>query len=61
MKGSFIGENIRIVQDFIDYAKYDDIPSFLFLLDYEKAFDTVNWNFIARCLSFFIFGIYFRN
>lgn len=44
-KGKFIGENIRFVLDLIEYSKIHRIPGFLFLLDFEKAFDTVERSF----------------
>ena len=60
MKGSYIGENIRLVLDLIQYTTDNDLPGFLFLLDFEKAFDTISWNFINRSLSFFNFGCDFK-
>ncbi|PIK36905.1 pol-like protein [Apostichopus japonicus] len=56
MKGKFIGENIRFVLDLIDYASNHNIPGLLFLIDFEKAFDKLEWNFIDYTLSFFSFG-----
>lgn len=46
LKGRFIGENIRIVYDIMSYTEFSDIPGLLMLVDFEKAFDTVSWDFI---------------
>ena len=56
IKGRFIGENIRFILDLIDYCDTNDIPGFLMLLDFEKAFDRLEWDFIYKCLSFFKFN-----
>jgi hypothetical protein len=34
----------------------DDIPGLLLLIDFEKAFDTVEWSFIGKTLQFYSFG-----
>ena len=31
-------------------------PGLLFIADFEKAFDTVKWDFIQKSLQFFNFG-----
>ena len=56
MKGRFVGENIRLIDSLICYAKEQNIPGLLLFLDFEKAFDTIEWYFIPNILSFFGFG-----
>ena len=56
LKGRFIGENIRLIDSLICYAKEQNIPGLLLFLDFEKAFDTIEWYFIRNTLSFFGFG-----
>ncbi|KAJ8039679.1 hypothetical protein HOLleu_13759 [Holothuria leucospilota] len=56
MSNRFIGENVRFVLDLIDYSNHNNIPGFLFFLDFEKAFDTLEWNFIYATLHYFKFG-----
>ena len=46
MKGRFIGENIRLIDGVINFAEAENIPGLLLFLDFEKAFDTVEWAFI---------------
>ena len=41
IKGRFIGENIRLIDSVIRYAKEKNIPGLLLFLDFEKAFDTI--------------------
>ena len=52
MKGRFVGENIRLIDSLICYAKEQNIPGLLLFLDFEKAFDTIEWYFIPNILSF---------
>ena len=56
IKGRFIGENIRLVLDLIDFCSSNFKKGMLFLIDFEKAFDRVDWNFIVKSLEFFNFG-----
>ncbi len=60
IKGRYIGENIRTISDIIEYCKFKNLSGILLLIDFEKAFDTVRWNFINETLKKFNFGIIFR-
>lgn len=48
MKGRYIGENIQILYDNIDYTDELDIPGLLFYADFKKGFDTIEWNFLKK-------------
>ena len=61
IKGRYIGNNARFLQDIIDYTENNKIPGFLISLDFEKAFDTLDWNFMLKCLQKFNFGEKFLN
>ena len=41
IKGRFIGENIRLIDSIICFAKEKNIRGLLLFLDFEKAFDTL--------------------
>ena len=52
LKGRFIGENIRYVLDLTEYSHRYQIPGFVLFVDFEKAFDKLEWCFIYRTLTF---------
>ena len=56
IKGRYIGENIRLINDILEQTKAQEIPGILLLLDFKKAFDTVEWGFIQNTLDLFNFG-----
>ena len=56
VKGRFIGESIRLIADTMHFTKQQDIPGVAVFLDFEKAFDSIEWNFIHKCLETFNFG-----
>ena len=58
LKGRYIGECTRLIYDLIDKLEEYDIPGLLLLIDFEKAFDTVEWSFIEK--KFAILG-FFKN
>ena len=45
VKGRFIGESIRVINDLIDHIDKEDEEGILFSTDNEKAFDLVDHNF----------------
>ena len=60
IKGRYTGENIRLISDLIDYTKQKNIPGIAIFLDFRKAFDSVEWDYIAKVLDVFKFGEDFR-
>ena len=56
MKGRFIGENTRLIDGIIQYAAQHNTPGLLLFIDFEKAFDSLEWPFIQDTLRFFGFG-----
>ena len=56
IKDRFIGENLRLVDSVIKYTAAKDIPGLLLFLDFEKAFDSLEWPFIHKTLEHFGFG-----
>ena len=56
LKGRYIGEGIRFVEDLIDNFDTNNIPGILVQLDFAKAFDSIEWNFLYATLTKFGFG-----
>ena len=56
LKGRFIGENFRLIDSIINYTDTEDIPGLLIFVDFEKAFDTLEWSFITKTLKHHNFG-----
>ena len=60
VKGRFIGEAARSIIDVIDHTKKQNIPGILLFIDFEKAFDSIDWDFMLKCLDVFGFGPRFK-
>ena len=60
VEGRFIGETIRTIDDIMEFTKCEGTGGILALLDFEKAFDSVEWNFLHKCLDVFNFGSDFK-
>ncbi len=54
----YIGENINTIQGILDYTDHEEIESLLVAIDFEKAFDYLEWPFIFKVLERFNFGNY---
>ena len=56
IKGRYIGENIRTLEDLIIYTDKFQIPGYFVLIDFKKAFDSIEWDFLFNTLHKFNFG-----
>ena len=56
IKNRYIGQNVRIIYDLLVHADENDIEAYLTQIDFEKAFDSVEWPFLVKCLKTFGFG-----
>ena len=56
VKGRYIGENVRLIEDVLRYTQKDEIPGVLLFLDFSKAFDSIDRNFLINLLKQFNFG-----
>ena len=50
IKGRYIGEKIRLIEDVMEYTKVHNIPGILISLDFKKAFDSLEWRYIMNTL-----------
>ena len=56
VKDRFIGETIRSIFDIMALSVSENIPGLLLFMDFQKAFDSVEWNFLYESLKMFNFG-----
>ncbi len=61
IKGRYIGTNARLLEDYFEHCENFEIPGILLMLDFEKAFDSLEWNFMTSVLQKFNFGQGFIN
>jgi hypothetical protein len=56
VKGRYIGENVRCVIDINEICKQKNISALAIQIDFEKAFDSINWDFMFKTLERMNFG-----
>ena len=56
IKGRNINYNIRLIQDIIEHSEKQNIEGLILFLDFAKAFDTVEWDYMFTTLKQFNFG-----
>jgi len=59
--GGDIGENILLTQAIIDFCEEQEKDGYSIFLDWEKAFDRVDHDFMFRVLQQLGFGDFFVN
>ena len=59
--GRYIAECTRNTYDLFNYAKVNNLPGIMLMIDFEKAFDSVDFRFLTATLEMFGFGEYFVN
>ena len=52
-KGRHIGESIRMISDIMSFTKTHNIPGMALFLDFEKAFDSIEWNYQPTFSAYF--------
>ena len=55
-QGRYIGENVRLIMDIMSYTEENNIPGVALFIDFRKAFDTIEWDFLIDTLNKFNFG-----
>ena len=61
IKGRYMGENVRLISDIISYTAAKNLPGLAISLDFEKAFDSIEWNFLFKALDKLNFGPDLKN
>ena len=56
VSGRYIGEAIKTTYDIIEWAKVNKKSGILLLIDFEKAYDSLSFKYIKKCLTFFNFS-----
>ena len=56
----YMGYNIRLIDDIIDYFDQSQKEGLLISADFQKAFDRWDWNFMFKTLDFSKFGPSFK-
>ena len=56
LKDRYTGENARLVYDILSTLKFSGSKDLLILLDFEKAFDSLEWSYIKNILQAYNFG-----
>ena len=56
VKGRYIGESVRLLNDILEYTDNNNIEAILFSADFEKAFNSVDHTFLFATLTEFGFG-----
>ena len=57
--GHYIAECTKNTYDLFNYAKVNNVPGIMLMIDFEKAFDSVDFRFLVATLEMFGFGEYF--
>ena len=60
VNGRYIGQNIRLLSDIMEFSESKNFQGILLFVDFEKAFDTLEWSFISKTLEVFNFGNKFK-
>ena len=56
IKGCFIGETIQIIFDIKNITAELDMIGYIALMDFVKAFESIEWAFLLKCLKVFNLG-----
>ena len=60
LKNRYIGENIRTIVDSLEYIKQIKIMGMTLLIDFGKAFDSLEWYYLESVLKVYNFEEDFR-
>ncbi|XP_071719407.1 uncharacterized protein [Rutidosis leptorrhynchoides] len=60
LKGRFILDGAHVVNESIDFLKAKGKKGVIFKVDFEKAFDSINWEFLMEVMKCMGFGVKWR-
>ena len=60
-EGRFIGENIPLISDILHFTAPENLEGIALFIDFEKAFDSLEWDFLFKKLDTFQFGHEFKS
>ena len=60
MEGRFIGENVRLISDILHVTAQQYLEGIALFIDFEKAFESLEWDFPLKTLYTFQFGHAFK-
>ena len=60
IRDRYIGQNIRLLSDLMEYTDAKKISGIFLFVDFEKAFGSIEWSFINNTLELFNFGASLR-
>ena len=46
VKGRYIGEGIKTIEGIMEYVKEHRLETYILAIDFEKAFDSLEWDFL---------------
>ena len=56
--GRFIGESIRLISDILEYTEFEQMEGYMFAADIEKAFNSVDRNFLIAVFKKFDLNLF---
>ena len=57
VKVRYIGDNIRLLFDIIDYTEFNQLPGAILFVDFFKAFDSLKWEFLFKVSTKYGFSL----
>ena len=60
-EGRVTGENIRLISDILHFTTQQNLEGIPLFIDFEKAFDSLEWDFLLKTLDTFQFGHDFKS